>query len=60
MKAVIEMPVPASCKDCRISRIVFSYTVVNDDVIGCGYTDKDVTEYTDRRAPDCPLKITED
>jgi hypothetical protein len=57
LKAFVELPVPVSCKECRIA---FFYTDVNeDDVIGCGYLNCDVTEYEDRRAPDCPLKIKE-
>ena len=58
MKAIIELPAPVSCKDCRIA---FLYTDVNgDDCIGCGYLNCDVTENEERRAPDCPLKFTEE
>ena len=57
MKAILEIPVPVSCKECRIA---FFYADANEaDVIGCGYLNCDVTEYEDRRAPGCPLKIIE-
>jgi hypothetical protein len=55
-KALLEIPAPENCRDCLIA---VTYADCNDnDKTVCGYTNGEVTGYTDRRAPDCPLKIT--
>jgi hypothetical protein len=59
-RAYLEIPKPGSCKECLIA---FMHTVddvennIDIDVIGCGYTNIDVTEYTDRRHSECPLEL---
>ena len=54
MKATLEFDLPESCSCCPIA---FLYTDVNgDDCIGCGYLNTDVTEHTENRHRDCPLK----
>jgi len=54
MKAILELEMPMSCKDCRIA---FLYTDVNgDDCIGCACTNEDITEFTESRHKNCPLK----
>ncbi|MCL2381312.1 MAG: hypothetical protein FWC64_06925 [Treponema sp.] len=57
MKAVIEIPVPQSCHDCRLA---FIHQPDENEKYGCGYLSIDVTEYDDQRYHKCPLKIAKD
>jgi len=53
MKAILELEFPKSCSDCLLR---FIHTGYNDDEeIGCGFLNTDVTEYTESRHCDCPL-----
>jgi len=54
MKAVLEMEFPESCSCCLLRFIHTGYD--GDEEIGCGYLNTDVTEYTESRHRDCPLK----
>jgi hypothetical protein len=57
MKAVLELELPESCSACSLR---FIHTGYNDnEKIGCGYLNTDVTEYSDCRHHDCPLKTLE-
>jgi len=54
MKATIEFEMPESCSCCPLR---FIHDDCNDnEVIGCGYLNTDVTEYAENRHRDCPLK----
>ena len=56
-KAFIEIDLPSSCLECQL---VFMHEVEDSENpynYGCGYINIDVTEYTDRRHEECPLKI---
>ena len=54
--AIYEMPKPQSCRVCKISRIVnYGYPWGTGRL--CADNGKAVTDYTDSRHPDCPLKI---
>jgi hypothetical protein len=60
MKAILEMEMPETCKDCQLTR---TYAVPHKTFLECKYNNKSfiaVTDYTDSRHPDCPLKIVED
>ena len=57
MKAVLEIPVPESCRECKIAFMHEVEESKKSYCYGCGYTNKDATGYTDKRAPDCPLKF---
>lgn len=61
-KAVIEIDLPSSCRNCKI---VFMYEKEDSGkpyCYGCGYLQSegagDITKHTDRRHEKCPLKIT--
>jgi len=57
MKAIIEIDLPESCHDCPLR---FIHTDIDEnEIIGCGYLNLDVTEFTNNRRYDCPLKTTE-
>jgi len=57
MKAFLEFELPESCLCCPLR---FIHTDIDEnEVIGCGYLNTDVTEYTNSRHHDCPLKTTE-
>jgi len=57
MKAVLELEFPKSCSDCLLR---FIHTGYNDDEeIGCGFLNTDVTEYTGSRHRDCPLETSD-
>ena len=54
MKAIIEFEFPESCSCCPLR---FIHTDIDEnEVIGCGYLNTDVTEYSESRHRDCPLK----
>jgi len=57
MKAYIEIDLPKSCYDCPLRFIHTDFDGV--EIIGCGYLNLDVTEFTHNRRYDCPLKTTE-
>jgi len=57
MKAYIEIDLPESCHNCPIRFI--HEDIDENEVIGCGYLNTDVTEYTESRHRDCPLKTTD-
>jgi gamma-glutamylcysteine synthetase len=54
MKAILELEFPESCSRCSLRFIHTGYD--DDEEIGCGYLNTDVTEYTESRHRDCPLK----
>ena len=57
IKALIEIDLPKSCSCCSLR---FIHTDYNDnEKIGCGYLNTDVTEYSENRHNDCPLIIHE-
>ena len=57
MKVNLELEFPESCSCCSLR---FIHTGYNDEeVIGCGYLNCDVTEYTESRHFDCPLKTAD-
>jgi len=57
MKAVLELEFPESCSCCSLR---FIHTDFDDkEEIGCGYLNTDVTEYTESRHRDCPLKTVD-
>ena len=53
MKAILELELPESCSCCPLRFIHTDYD--ENEVIGCGYLNTDVTEYTESRHCDCPL-----
>jgi len=57
MKAYIEIDLPESCHDCPLRFIHEDFD--GNEIIGCGYLNLDVTENTESRRHDCPLKTTE-
>ena len=57
MKAVLELEFPESCSCCSLRFIHTDYD--ENEVIGCGYLNTDVTEYTESRHRDCPLKTAD-
>jgi len=57
MKAFIEIDLPESCQNCPIRFI--HEDIDENEVIGCGYLNTDVTEYTESRHRDCPLKTAD-
>jgi len=57
MKAYIEFDLPESCHDCPLRFIHEDFDGIEN--IGCGITNIDVTENTENRRHDCPLKTTE-
>ena len=57
MKATIEFDLPESCSCCPLR---FIHTDIDEnEVIGCGYINTDVTEFTESRHKDCPLKTAD-
>jgi len=59
MKAYIEIDLPESCHDCNIA---FMHEVENSGLpycYGCAFLNTDVTENTNNRRHDCPLKTIE-
>jgi hypothetical protein len=59
-KVVIEIDLPVSCLKCKIAFMHEIENSGNPYNYGCGYLNIDVTDYTDRRAADCPLKINDE
>lgn|GEM_PF-3486242 len=57
IRAMVAIPVPESCHDCRL---VFIHQPDEDEKFGCGYQGIDVTDYGNQRHPNCPLKIVKD
>jgi len=57
MKATIEFELPESCSCCPLRFIHSDYN--DNEIIGCGYINTDVTEYTESRHRDCPLKTND-
>jgi hypothetical protein len=57
MKAFIEIDLPESCHNCPIRFI--HEDIDENEVIGCGYLNTDVTEYTESRHRECPLKTAD-
>ena len=57
MKAFIEIDLPKSCAVCPLRFIHSDYE--ENEIIGCGYLNLDVTEFTNNRRYDCPLKTNE-
>jgi hypothetical protein len=57
MKATLEFELPESCSCCPVR---FIHTDIDEnEVIGCGYINTDVTEYAESRHRDCPLKTVD-
>jgi len=54
MKATLEFDLPESCSCCPIRFIHGGFDDVEE--IGCGYTNENVSEFTESRNRDCPLK----
>jgi len=55
--AYLTIEAPAACRECQIA---FMHEVEGSGQpynYGCGYTNIDVTDYTDRRHEQCPLLI---
>jgi len=57
MKVILELEFPESCSCCSLRFIHTGYD--DDEEIGCGCLNTDVTEYTESRHRDCPLKTAE-
>jgi len=57
MKAILEFELPVSCSCCPVRFIHGGYD--DAEAIGCGYTNEDVTENTESRHRDCPLKTAD-
>ena len=57
MKAILEFEFPESCSCCPLR---FIHTDIDEnEVIGCGYLNLDVSTCTESRHRDCPLKTAE-
>jgi len=57
MKAILELEFPGSCSCCSLRFIHAGYD--DEEEIGCGFLNTDVTEYTESRHRDCPLKTAD-
>ena len=53
MKAILEIEMPKSCCECKVSFYIWT----KDEYRRCIPTGQDVSEYIEYRAPFCPLKI---
>jgi len=57
MKAILEFDLPESCHNCPI-RFIHTDDDGNE-IFGCGYINTDVSEFTENRHRDCPLKTAD-